>query len=144
MVANLQMLCNVLDGLNIGVVATDENNNIVVFNRLAGEMFGEDPRSRIGTSILLCHPQESESAVLAMIAGMKNRVTERYGGWLNYRGRTLYEYICPIWNEKSEFAGMLIAVHDAEEKAELLKRLGEWEEPHVSGVGERSPRPARS
>ncbi|MCL5257521.1 MAG: PAS domain-containing protein [Chloroflexi bacterium] len=137
------LLGRVLDALNVGVVATDENNNITVFNRRAGEMLGQDPGSRIGTSILQCHPAESESAVLKMISDMKNGVTGKYGGWLSYQGKTLYEYISPMWDEGQKFSGMLLVIHDAGEKAELLKRLGEWEEPHVSGVDDRAPRPAR-
>jgi PAS domain S-box-containing protein len=136
----VEMLQNVLDTLNIGVVAIDKNDRIVVFNRLAGEMLQQDPESRIGTSVLRCHPKESEPVVQKRISDLKNRVVERTEGWLDYRGRILYEHICPIWDGQGEYVGVLSEVYDAEDMAELLKRLGEWNDIYVSGAGDRAPR----
>lgn len=140
MKVTVEMLQSILDTLNIGVVATDKDDKIVVFNRMAGEILQQDPEARIGTSILRCHPKESEPAVQKRISDLRNRVMERTEAWLDYRERILYEYICPIWDEQGEYLGVLSEVHDAGDKAELLKRLGEWKDIGVSGVGKRAPR----
>jgi PAS domain S-box-containing protein len=136
----VEILQNILDTLNIGVVAIDKGGEIVVFNRMAGEMLQQDPESRIGTSVLRCHPKESEPAVKKRISDLKNRVMERTETWLDFRGRILYEHICPMWDGRGEYVGVLTELHDAEDKAELLKRLGEWKDVRLSGVGEQSPR----
>ncbi|MHA2042414.1 MAG: PAS domain-containing protein, partial [Candidatus Thorarchaeota archaeon] len=57
-------LVHLLDRLHAGVVVIDKDNKIVLFNELAGEMLNQDPKSRIGTSILLCHPERAEPGVL--------------------------------------------------------------------------------
>ena len=36
----------------------------------------------------------------------------------------------------------LLLLHDAAEHVDALKRLGEWTEVHVSGLGDRAPRAA--
>jgi PAS domain S-box-containing protein len=142
MVPDAATLSNILDALNVAVVATDENNNIVVFNRMAGEMLQEDPETRIGTSLLMCHAEQSEWGVLKMIRDMKTGESAGYDGPLNYRGRMMHEYISPLRDSQGNFAGMIMVIHDETEKVELLKRLGEWTVPHESGVGHRAPRTA--
>ncbi len=136
----LDGLKNVVENLNIGVVVVDNENTIVLFNRIAGEMLQQEPNNRIGSSILRCHGEVSEGPVLKMVSDLKNRVMDHYEGWVNFRGRMLYEYIYPLWTSTGECVGIVEELHDAAEKAGYLKMRGEWKEIHVSGQGEKSPR----
>jgi PAS domain S-box-containing protein len=137
---SLEMLQTVLDGLSVAVIVTDTENNIVVFNRAAREMLAQDPASRIGSSAMRCHPNKSEPAVQRMIDDLKNRVYGPYNGWVNFQGHAVYEYISSLWDQQGQWAGTLVEVHDAADKAEYLRRLGEWEEAWAEGVGDRAPR----
>jgi len=136
----IDVLRNIVDNLNIGIVIVDSDNMITLFNKLAGEMLQQEPSKRIGSSILRCHGEISEGPVLKMISDLKNRVMDHYEGWVNFRGRMLFEYIYPIWDSKGECVGIVEELHDAAEKAGYLKMKGEWKEIHVSGQGEKSPR----
>ena len=136
----LNLLEKFAENLNVGIVIVDNENRIILFNRLAGEMLRQDPQSRIGTSILRCHGEVSEQPVLKMISDLKNRVMDHYEGWVNFRGRMLYEYIYPLWDENGGCIAIIEELHDAAERAEYLKSRGEWKDLHVSGVGEKSPR----
>ena len=98
----LDVLKNVTSNLNVGVVVVDNDNRIILFNRLAGEMLQQEPESRIGSSIMRCHGKVSEVPVAKMISDLRNRVMDDYEGWVNFKGRMLYEYIYPIWNSKGE------------------------------------------
>ncbi len=140
MMLRLETMKNVVENLNIGIVVVDNENTIILFNRIAGEMLQQEPKDRIGSSILRCHGEVSEGPVLKMISELKNRVMDHYEGWVNFRGRMLYEYIYPLWNSNGECDGIVEELHDAAEKAEHLKMSGEWKEIHVSGLGEKSPR----
>jgi len=136
----LGLLEKFAENLNVGIVIVDNDDNIILFNKLAGEMLQQDPDSRIGTSILRCHGEVSEKHVLKMFEDLKNRVMEHFEGWVNFKGRMLYEYIYPLWDENGVYLGMVEELHDAFEKSEYLKNKGEWEELHISGLGEKSPR----
>ncbi len=136
-----EVLGSILDSLNIGVVFVDPQNVIQVFNATAGAMLGEDAASRIGSSLLLCHPPESEPAVLRRIADLSSGRTAMTENWLNYQGRALREYILPARDANGEVVGTLLLLHDAAAHVDCLQRLGEWKEVHVSGVGDRGPRP---
>jgi DUF438 domain-containing protein len=136
----LNLLEEFAENLNVGIVIVDNEDRIILFNKLAGEMLQQDPQSRIGTSILRCHGEVSEQPVLKMISDLKNRVMDHYEGWVNFKGRMLYEYIYPLWDGKGKCLAIIEELHDAAEKAEYLKMRGEWEELHISGLGEKEPR----
>lgn len=136
----LDLLARFAENLNVGIVIVDDEDKIVLFNRLAGEMLQQDPQSRIGTPILRCHGEVSEKPVMKMIKELKNRVMTHYEGWVNFKGRMLYEYIYPLWDTDGKCIAIIEELHDAAEKAEYLKMKGEWEETHVSGLGEKAPR----
>jgi DUF438 domain-containing protein len=140
MTIHLETMRRVVDNLNIGIVVIDTDDNIILFNRLAGEMLRQEPESRIGTSIFRCHGEISEGPVAKMISDLKNGVMDHYEGWVNFRGRMLYEYIYPLWDSQQKCLGIVEELHDAAEKAGYLKMRGEWKEIHVSGLGEKTPR----
>lgn len=129
-----------LEIVHVGVVVIDSDNRIVVFNRMAGEMLGQDAESRIGTSILLCHPERAEPGVLMMIGQMKSGELQEYEGWVNFAGRILYEYIYPLWDDDGNYSGAVAELHEATEKAEYLKSQGDWKAPEMHGLGESAPR----
>ena len=137
------ILKQTIDTLHIGVVLVDNDDKIVLFNKVAGKMLKQDPAVRIGTSIYRCHAEISEPAVKKMLAEIRTGVLSYYEGWVNYLGRMLYEHIYPVRNEKGECVLVLEELHDAAEKAEYLKTKGEWKDVHVSGVSPKAPRSPR-
>jgi PAS domain S-box-containing protein len=130
----------IADYLSIGLVVIDRDNRIVLFNRLAGDMLHEKPSERLGSTIFSCHPNESDPSVEKLINDIRSGTLDHYEGWVNYRGRMLYEYIRPIRTDTGEYVGMLEELHDAKDRAEVLQSRGEWKDVHVSGVGPRAPR----
>jgi PAS domain S-box-containing protein len=140
MIGSLEGLKAIADQLSIGVVVIDKEERIVLFNRLAGLMLQVDPAERLGSTIYSCHPRESDGAVAKMIADIRSGSLDHYEGWVNYRGRMLYEYIRAIRTDSGEYLGMIDELHDAQERADALKARGEWQDVHVSGVGTRAPR----
>lgn len=128
------------ENINVGIVLVDNDDRIILFNKMAGEMLQQDPTSRIGTSILRCHGEVSEIPVMKMISDLKNRVMEHFEGWVNFKGRMLYEYIYPLWSSNGECLAVVEELHDAAEKAEFLKLKGKWKDLHISGLGEKAPR----
>ena len=140
MSVSMEFLQTVLDSLTVALIVTDRDNKIVVFNRTAGEILTQDPASRIGSSALRCHPKQSEPAVQRMVDDLRDRAYEPYHGWVNFQDHDLYEYISALRNEQGEWLGTLVEIHDVADKVELLRRLGEWNEPKLSGVGGNAPR----
>jgi PAS domain S-box-containing protein len=140
MTVSADMLQTVLNSLTVALIVTDRDNRIVVFNRMAGEILSQDPASRIGSSAMRCHPQQSEAAVQRMVDDLRDRVYEPYHGWVNFQGHDLYEYISALRDEQGEWLGTLVEIHDVTDKVELLRRLGEWNDPKLSGVGDNAPR----
>ena len=136
----LELLEKFADNMNVGIVLVDNDDKIILFNKMAGEMLQQNPESRIGSSILRCHGEVSEKPVMKMITDLKNRVMDHYDGWVNFKGRMLYEYIYPLWNSNGEFLAIVEELHDSKEKAEYLKMKGKWQELHISGLGEKTPR----
>ncbi|HMK08841.1 MAG TPA: PAS domain-containing protein, partial [Anaerolineales bacterium] len=99
------VLTAIADQLSVGLVLVDHDDRIVLFNRLAGLMLQEDPSERLGSTIFSCHPRESDAAVAKLIDDIRTGALEYYEGWVNYRGRMLYEYIRPIRTEAGEYLG---------------------------------------
>lgn len=137
---SLEFLQAVFDHLQIGLVVIDPDNKIVLFNRQAGEMLQEDPQTRVGSTIMSCHPRASDPAVKKLIDDIKLGVISHYEGWIDYQGRILYEHIYPIRDPDGTYLGMIEELHDAAERSQLMQRLEEWEDVHVSGIGKRAPR----
>jgi len=140
MKVTLELLEKFADNMNVGIALVDNDDKIILFNKKAGEMLQQDPESRIGSSILRCHGEVSEKPVMKMITELRNREMEHFEGWVNFKGRMLYEYIYPLWDSNGECLAIVEELHDATEKAEYLKMKGEWEDLHVSGLGEKAPR----
>jgi PAS domain S-box-containing protein len=140
MTLSSEFLTNVIEMLNVGVAVIDVNNDIILFSKIAGEMLQQDPEARVGTSILLCHPERAEPGVLKMIEQFRTGELEKYEGFVNFVGRILYEHITPIRDQSGKYLGAIIELRDAKEKAEYLKARGEYEEPEMHGSGESSPR----
>lgn len=136
----LELMEKFAEHLNIGIVIVDNDDKFILFNKKAGEMLQQSPESRIGSSILRCHGEVSEKPVMKMITDLKNQVMDHYEGWVNFKGRMLYEYIYPLWDESGNCIAVIEELHDAAEKAEFLKLKGKWEDLHISGLGEKAPR----
>jgi hypothetical protein len=137
---SIEFLRLVTDHLKVGLTILDQDNNIILMNRLAGIMLQENPRERIGSSILRCHPSEKETAVEKLIEDIQTGVKDNQEAFVNYRGRVMYEYITAIRDADGRYVGMIDELHDAADRAELMQRLGEWKELHVSGEGMMAPR----
>ena len=140
MLETSRVLSAVADQLCVGLVLIDKDNRIVLFNRLAGQMLQVEPSERLGSTIFSCHPSESDAAVEKMIEEIRTGTLDHYEGWVNYRGRMLYEYIRPIRTDAGEYLGMIEELHDAQDRAEVLQARGQWQDVRVSGVGARAPR----
>ncbi|MHA2162691.1 MAG: PAS domain-containing protein [Candidatus Thorarchaeota archaeon] len=138
------ILKKVFDSLNVAVVVLDEDNQIILFNRMAGELLQQDGVNRVGTSILRCHPKRAEPGVLKMINEMKSGKLEKYEGWVNYIGRILYEHIYPIRDAKGNYLATVVELRDAGERAKYLESIGEFTLPEEHGAGESSPRSPHS
>jgi PAS domain S-box-containing protein len=136
----LELMQQLVENLNIGIVVLDKDNQIVVFNQKAGEFLQQDHESRVGSSILRCHPERAEPGLLKMINQLKSGELSKYEGWVNFIGRYVYEYIYPIRNEAGEYLGTVSEIHDGAERAEYLKSQGEWKPPEMHGTGASSPR----
>ncbi len=99
-----------------------------------------DPEERIGTSILLCHPKESEQPVLnAFDFFRRNPQHITKGKIVNIQGRYLQQTFYSIPDEKGKYMGVMMVFKDAKDMVSLLKQSGEFEEPRVVGVGEKRP-----
>lgn len=84
MALSSEVLTNIINTLNVGVAVIDDNNDIILFNRIAGEMLQQDPEARVGTSILLCHPERAEPGVLKMIEQLRTGEIDKYEGFVNF------------------------------------------------------------
>ena len=140
MTLDLLLMQRLVDDLNVGICVLDKNNNIVVFNRKAGEQLQQDNESRIGSSILRCHPERAELGVMKMINDLKSGELEKYEGWVHFIGRYFYEYIYPLRDESGNHVATVMELHDAAERAEYLKMTEDWKPPPEHGRGESSPR----
>jgi DUF438 domain-containing protein len=134
---------NAFDHINVGAVVINKDNQIVFFNKLAGEFLHQDTKSRISTSIFLCHPERAEPGVLDMIEKMKSGELEKYQGWVNFRGRVFYEYIYPLHDEKGAYVGAVAEFHNVPEKLEAAKKAKDFKLPEMHGKGPSSPRSPR-
>jgi DUF438 domain-containing protein len=137
---DIEVLGKVIESLNVGVVVLNPQNEIIAFNRKAGEFLQQDSETRIGTSILRCHPERAEAGVLKMIDQMKSGELESYEGFVNFCGRIVYEYIYPIRDERGNYIATVSEIHDGADKAEALKLKGEFTQPEMHGLGESAPR----
>jgi PAS domain S-box-containing protein len=132
-------LLDIIDALRIGIAVVDENNRIVLMNRLFGEMVQQNPQERTGTSVFNCHPSESKSAVERMISDLRHKTIDHAEAWINFRGRILYEYLYPIEDRDGHLIGIADELHDAADQYEYMRKLGISKELPISGLGERMP-----
>ena len=136
-----ELLQKIINTIDLGIVFVDTDNKIVIFNHTAGDMLNVDPEERIGTSLLLCHPKESEQRVLQVIDFFRKNPQHRTKGEIfNVQGRYLQQTFYSIPDEKGNYMGVMMVFKDAKEMVSLLKQSGEFEEPRVVGVDEKRPR----
>lgn len=136
----LGLLQKALNSIGVGIVVIDQDDRIVFFNPEAGKMLNEEPEEWIGQSILLCHPKTSEKTVQQFIDDFRKDPQHRFKPQiLNYQGRYLEEDFFSVFDNEGKYLGLVELLYDAEEKVSLLKQLGKFEEPYVSGVGSKTP-----
>lgn len=136
----LGLLQKALNSIGVGIVVIDQDDRIVFFNREAGKMLNEEPEKWIGQSILLCHPKTSEKTVQQFIDDFRKDPQHRFKPQIfNYQGRYLEEDFFSVFDNEGKYLGLVELLYDAEEKVSLLKQLGKFEEPYVSGVGSKTP-----
>ncbi len=140
MTLDFDLMRRLVEDLNVGICVLDINNQIVVFNQKAGEQLQQDHESRIGSSILRCHPERAEQSVLKMIGDLKSGELEKYEGWVHFIGKYFYEYIYLLRDDQGNHMATVMELHDAAERAEYLKMTEEWKPPPEHGRGESSPR----
>ena len=137
---DFKLMQRLVDDLNVGICVLDKNDQIVVFNRKAGEQLQQDNESRVNSSILRCHPERAEPGVLKMINELKSGELEKYEGWVHFIGRHFYEYIYPIKDDQGNHLATVMELHDAAERAEYLRMTEDWKPPAEHGLGDSSPR----
>jgi PAS domain S-box-containing protein len=140
MTSTLEIMKQLIENVNVGIVVLNKENQIILFNQKAGEYLQQDNKSRVGSSILRCHPERAESGVLKMINQFKSGELDKYEGWVNFMGRYVYEYIYPLINESGEYIATVSEIHDGEERVDYLKSQGQWKPPEMHGTGASSPR----
>ncbi|MGY5864613.1 MAG: PAS domain-containing protein [Candidatus Thorarchaeota archaeon] len=140
MTLDFKLMQRLVDDLNVGICVLDKNDQIVVFNRKAGEQLQQDNESRVNSSILRCHPERAEPGVLKMINELKSGELEKYEGWVHFIGRHFYEYIYPIKDDQGNHLATVMELHDAAERAEYLRMTEDWKPPAEHGLGDSSPR----
>lgn len=140
MTLDFDLMQRLVADLNVGICVLDKNDQIVVFNRKAGEQLQQDHKSRVDSSILRCHPARAEPGVLKMINELKSGELEKYEGWVHFIGRHFYEYIYPIKDDQGSHLATVMELHDAAERAEYLRMTEDWKPPAEHGLGDSSPR----
>lgn len=134
MTLSTESLLDIIDALRVGISVVDDNNRIVLMNRLFGEMVQQSPAERVGTSVFNCHPPESRLAVEKMMNELRNGTRDHAEGWVNFRGRMIYEYLYPITGRDGNLVGIADELHDAADQVEYMKKLGVWKELPISGL----------
>ncbi len=133
-----ELLQKIINTIDLGIVFVDTDNKIVIFNNTAGDMLNADPEEKIGTSILLCHPKESEQRVVQVFDFFRKNPQHRTKGRIvNVQGRYLNQTFYSISDEKGDYMGVMMILTDAKEMVSLLKQSGNFNEPRVVRVVER-------
>ena len=135
-----ELLQQVMNTIDTGIVFVDDSNQLVFFNRAAGEFLNMEPEERIGTSVSLCHPEKIEQKVQERIGQFrKDPQMKTKGRIVNFHGRYVRQTFFSVSDEQGKYLGIAGVFEDAEKMASLLKQLDKFKEPRVFGADDGSP-----
>jgi two-component system, OmpR family, sensor histidine kinase VicK len=114
----------VLTSMTEGVVVTDLNNRVVLFNPAAQQMFELVPHRVVGQSIERLCEVSGFAPLLARVAQLGQ--LGRESGWkeeLTVKGKRLNVYLSSLSDETGQFAGMVLSIRDVtvEEQVDRMK-----------------------
>lgn len=133
-----ELLQKVMDTIDTGIVFVDDANNLVFFNRAAGEFLNIKPEERIGKSMFLCHPEKIEQKIKQRIDQFrKDPQLKTKGRIANYQGKYVRQTFYSVSDEQGKYIGIAGVFEDGEKMASLLKQLNKFKEPPVFGAGKR-------
>ncbi|MCM0080823.1 ATP-binding protein [Geomonas sp. Red32] len=114
----------VLTSLAEGVVVTDRDNHVVLYNPAAQEMFGLVPHRVIGQAIERVCQLGGFEGLIGRIRELRD--PEAWGGSsvdMSVRGKPFKIYLCSLNDEQEEFGGIVVSMRDVsvEQQVDRMK-----------------------
>lgn len=121
--ATVEMLTQILDSLNVGVVFIDPENRIAFVNKEAEKIRQMKSEESVGTSILKCHRETMHKRVTEMIDAFRAGIKATRHKMVRSRGRWFDNTYNVVTREEGNYCGTVLVSQDVTEKLLLEQRL---------------------
>jgi len=124
-VISKKQLMQIIDTLDVGVIYTDIDGNMLYINDLAEEIRDIDRNEKIGTNVLDCHAEKGKPHVKKLLDSFKDGSVDHRHRLVRVK-KTFFDNKYLVVREPGEEpSGIVLMSQDVTEKIQLKKKLDE-------------------
>ncbi len=120
-----EQLMQIIDALNIGVIYTDVDGNMLFINEMAEEIREITRSDKLGTNVINCHAPHGRSRVKKLLQEFKDGTVEHRHRLVRIKGKYFDNKYLVVRGEDSRPSGMILMSQDVTEKIQLKEKLDE-------------------
>jgi len=113
----------ILETLDVGVIYTDINGNMLYINKLAEEIRGIDRNDKLDTNVVDCHAPKGRPNVKDLLAKFKNGSIDHRHRLVRIRGKYFDNKYLVVREPGAEPSGIVLMSQDVTEKVQLKQKL---------------------
>jgi len=132
------LLFKILDVVEAGIIFVDREGQILYINNSAEQYRNIKAKERLGTSVVMCHPEPVHGRVREILENFKKGEIAKRHKIIYTNGRYYENVYNVVRDENGEYLGLVLETRDITEKFMLEKELKKMNEELERKVKERT------
>ena len=132
------LLFKILDAIDEGIIFVDEEGRMLYMNKSAEKYRNIKNEERLGTSVVMCHPESIHSKVLEVLENFKKGIVTKRHKIVHANGRYYENIYNVVHDDNGKYIGLVLETRDITEKFMLERELKKMNEELERKVKERT------
>ncbi len=133
-----KQLMQILETLDVGVIYTDIDGNMLYINELAEEIRAIDREDKLGTNVIDCHAIKGRPHVKKLLDDFKDGSVDHRHRLVRIRDKFFDNKYLVVREPGGEPSGIVLMSQDVTEKIQLKKKLDEHYQTLEYEIGKKS------
>ncbi|CUT07442.1 PAS domain S-box-containing protein [Candidatus Kryptonium thompsonii] len=132
------LLFKILDAIDEGIIFVDEEGRMLYMNKSAEKYRNIKNEERLGTPVVMCHPESIHSKVLEVLENFKKGIVTKRHKIVHANGRYYENIYNVVHDDNGKYIGLVLETRDITEKFMLERELKKMNEELERKVKERT------
>ncbi|MFN3134504.1 MAG: ATP-binding protein [Candidatus Kryptonium sp.] len=132
------LLFKILDAIDDGIIFVDEEGRMLYMNKSAEKYRNIKNEERLGTSVVMCHPEAIHDKVREVLENFKKGIVSKRHKIVYANGRYYENIYNVVHDDNGKYIGLVLETRDITEKFMLESKLKRMNEELEKKVKERT------